>query len=204
MLHRESQFPRLSKRGVAPGLLVALLGGSGWWASVAVAQPAPASPIAADFKAPDAATLSPAELASLTDSYVEGIAATRDALREVHGKAKDEKDVVKTLCLDDKAEQVSTALDTATDRRGSLREALENGATERARHEFTLIAVLAERVGALTEEANQCIGEDATFNEDEDSTLELELVGILPQVDGDTVQVPPPLVIAPAVKSPID
>jgi hypothetical protein len=190
--------------GIALLVGFALLVGVALAASGAAAQPAPVAPIAADFKAPDAGALSPAELRSLTDSYVEGIKATRASLGTLHEKAKNQKDVVKTLCLDDKVGQVKTALDTATDRRGSLREALENGGTERAKHEFTLIAVLTERVGALTDEANQCIGEDATFSEDEESTLDLEVTSVLPSVDGDTVQVPPPFVIAPAGNSPIE
>lgn len=181
--------------------LVAVLAALG---SVAEAESTPPEPVTADFRAPDAETLSNAQLGSLADSFVDSIGATREVLRELHARAQDDKDVVKTLCLDDKVLQVKTALDTAADRRGSLTEALENGATERARHEFTLIAVLAERVGALTEEANQCIGEDATFSEDEESTLDLTVTGVLPAVNADTVTVPPPIVIAPAVKSPID
>lgn len=199
-MHRLSRLRRTTMTGAR----VALVLGLAFVATGAQAEVAPANPIAPDFQAPDAETLAPSQLRSLTDSYIEGIKATRDSLAALHAKAKDAKDVVKTLCLDDKVGQVETALDTAADRRGSLREALENGATERAKHEFTLIAVLTERVGALTEEANQCIGEDAQFNEDDESTLDLTMTSVLPSVNGDTVQLPPPIVIAPAVKSPID
>lgn len=174
-------------------------------ASVALAQGTAPEPSAAPtLQIPDAETLAPGQLTGLADQYIQGMKATEVELQGVYAKAKEEKDLVKTLCLNDKVGQVTMAVATAEDRRGALAEALENGGTERARHEFTLIGVLTERVAALAEEANQCIGEETTFTEDNQSTLDLKVEGSLPNVNGETVELPPPAAVAPAVKSPVD
>lgn len=186
--------------------LTPLIGLALWGAaSLALAQEAaPEATTAPTIQIPDAETLAPGQLLGLADQYIDGMKATQAELQRVYAEAKDDKDVVKTLCLNDKVGQVTTAVDTAADRRASMAEALENGATERARHEFTLIGVLTERVAALAGEANQCIGEETTFSEDDQSTLDLKVEGSLPNVDGETVEVPPPAAVAPAVKSPVD
>jgi hypothetical protein len=153
---------------------------------------------------PEAANVPPGQLEGLVDSYIQGMRGTLAELRRLYAQAKEEKDVVKTLCLNDKVEQVVTAVDTAEDRKASLKEAVENGATERARHEFTLVGVLTQRTATLANEANECIGEESTVTEDDQSILDLPVVSGLPNVDADKVELPPPVVIVPGVKSPVD
>lgn len=200
--------PTGSKRSLgrflaAPFVLALALVGGG--PSAAVAQGEAAAPTEPEGpQIPEAANVPPGQLQGLVDSYIQGMRSTLAELRRLYAQAKEEKDVVKTLCLNDKVEQVASAVDTAEDRRDSLRESLENGATERARHEFTLIGVLTQRTATLSTEANQCIGEESTVTEDDQSILELELVSALPNVDADKVELPPPVVIVPGVKSPVD
>lgn len=179
----------------------------GWSLAYARSAEAPSVPSDSEpeeFRAADAAGLTQGQLTLLADEYIQHITKLLSDLRTLYASARDDKDVVKTLCLNDKIEQLQTAVETTTDRRATLAEALEGGGLERARHEFTLIGVLAERASALATEANQCIGDETTFTEDDESVLDLTVSGVLPNVNADTVEIPPVILAAPAVKSPVD
>ncbi len=73
------------------------------------------------------------------------------------------RDVVKTLCLNDKLSQIDVATRSAKDRRQSLQLANSRNDAELGNHEFTVLTVLRQRTEQLTAEANQCIGEEATL-----------------------------------------
>ncbi len=90
---------------------------------------------------------------------MEGAAAL---IRGQLGKARAERDVVKTLCLNDKLSQADVAVRSARDRNSALKEAAARNDSELTNHEFTILSVLGQRSQQLTAEANQCIGEEAT------------------------------------------
>ena len=77
--------------------------------------------------------------------------------------ARAARDVVKTLCLNDKLSQIDVAARSAKDRRQSLQLAIGRSDAELGNHEFTILTVLRQRVEQLVAEANQCIGEEATL-----------------------------------------
>lgn len=78
-------------------------------------------------------------------------------------QARAARDVVKTLCLTDKLNQMDVATRTAHDRVGSLASAVEANDTDRSRHEVMIVLALRDRVDQLAKEANQCIGEELGF-----------------------------------------
>ena len=78
--------------------------------------------------------------------------------------ARAARDVVKTLCLNDKLSQIDVATRSAKDRRQSLQLAIGRNDSELGNHEFTILTVLRQRTEQLTAEANQCIGEEATLD----------------------------------------
>jgi len=88
--------------------------------------------------------------------------------------ARRKKDVVKSLCLDDKVKQMKLATDTAKDRVIDLTSAVSQSDADRAKHEFTVIQVLRERVQTLVSEAQQCIGEETGFVGNSDVTVEID------------------------------
>lgn len=94
--------------------------------------------------------------------------------------AREQKDVVKALCLNDKLNQVDLAIRTATDRVGGLEAAVNANDLERARHQYTVVQVLKDRVTTLVSEANQCIGEETGFVGESAVTVQVEGV---PDVD---------------------
>jgi hypothetical protein len=93
-------------------------------------------------------------------SQMRGVSSTT---QHMLAQARVARDVVKTLCLNDKLSQVDVATRSATDRRASLHSAVARGDVEMANHEFTILSVLKKRVDQLSTESNQCIGEEAAF-----------------------------------------
>jgi len=88
--------------------------------------------------------------------------------------ARQAKDVVKTLCLSDKAGQIDLAVRTATDRVNGLSGSAGQNDLDGSRHQFTVLQVLRERVNTLVSEARQCIGEETGFVGDSDVTFEID------------------------------
>jgi hypothetical protein len=83
--------------------------------------------------------------------------------RPPHAEPRAQRDVVKTLCLNDKLNQIDVAIRSARERRQSLEAAANRNDTDLANHEFTILSVLRQRTDQLMAEANQCIGQEAGF-----------------------------------------
>jgi hypothetical protein len=125
-------------------------------------------------------------------------------VRKQLAAAREAKDVVKSLCLNDKLNQIDLATRTATDRVAGLEAAVNANDAERSKHQYTVILVLRDRVTTLVSEANQCIGEDVGFVGDTNVTMEID-PGIAP-VDpsgfpSDPIISQPPVVTPPDVVS---
>jgi Skp family chaperone for outer membrane proteins len=107
--------------------------------------------------------LSPQEELTQADTIlarVDGAAAT---VRRQLETARQARDVVKTLCLNDKLSQIDVANRSARDRQSALQAAAQRNDAELSNHEFAIMTVLRQRVEQLTAEANQCIGEEMAF-----------------------------------------
>ena len=73
--------------------------------------------------------------------------------------ARSQRDVVKTLCLNDKLSQLNVAISSAQERHDALQAAVKRNDVDLATHEFTIMSVLRQRSDQLMAEANQCLGE---------------------------------------------
>jgi hypothetical protein len=109
------------------------------------------------------ANLSPKEQLAQADIAMARMAVTATNVRHLLEQARASRDVVKTLCLNDKLNQVDVAARSAHDRRVSLEQAAQRSDADLANHEFTILTVLRQRVEQLSAEANQCIGEEAVL-----------------------------------------
>jgi len=107
--------------------------------------------------------------------------------------ARAARDVVKTLCLNDKLSQIDVATRSAKDRRQSLQLAIGRSDNELGNHEFTILTVLRQRTEQLTAEANQCIGEEATLIGESKITTTVDPT--LPPDDDTNWQAPDPNVV---------
>jgi hypothetical protein len=78
-------------------------------------------------------------------------------------RARLQRDVVKSLCLNDKLSQIDVAGRSAKDRQTALQAAVQRNDAELSNHEFTIMTVLRQRAEQLVAEANQCLGEEVAF-----------------------------------------
>jgi len=107
--------------------------------------------------------LTPKEQLAQADVFLARMGVTGTNVRHLLEQARAARDVVKTLCLNDKLNQIDVAKRSAQDRRTSLDQAVQRSDPELANHEFTILTVLRQRVEQLSAEANQCIGEEAVL-----------------------------------------
>jgi hypothetical protein len=107
--------------------------------------------------------LSPQQQITEADTQISRMEQASGNVRRQLEAARAARDVVKTLCLNDKLSQIDVATRSAKDRRQSLQLAVGRSDSELGNHEFTVLTVLRQRVEQLSAEANQCIGEEATL-----------------------------------------
>jgi hypothetical protein len=116
------------------------------------------------------------------------------AIRRQLEQARAQRDVVKTLCLNDKLSQVDVAIRSARDRNSALKTAASRNDSELSNHEFTILTVLRQRAEQLTAEANRCIGEESAFVGDTKITTTIDPT--LPVDDSTAFPTPDPTLIS--------
>jgi hypothetical protein len=141
--------------------------------------------------------LSPTDEVTQADVIVNRMSNAATTVRRQLDTARQQRDVVKSLCLSDKLSQIDVATRSARDRQSALQASAQRNDVELSNHEFTMLTVLRQRAEQLTSEANQCIGEDLAFVGQTEVTTEY------PQLPSDdTTQYPstdPPFVYQPPV-----
>ena len=164
---------------------IALLVGHG----IAAAQAQGTAPPDASAGMTRPVNLSAAEELSQSEGFLTRMDASRTGVRRQLETARAQRDVVKTLCLNDKLNQLDVAIRSARERRQSLEAAATRRDADLANHEFTILSVLRQRADQLTAEAQQCIGSEAGFVGDSAVTSQVE-PGIPP--DPGKFEPPPP------------
>jgi hypothetical protein len=151
------------------------IGASLRWAAVtafvlAAAGPATAQQTGGSAPAPDAQVgferrqqLSPQDELAQADQAIARMDQASNAVRHQLEAARQARDVVKTLCLNDKLSQIDVAARSGRDRQAALQAAVQRNDVELANHEFAILTVLRQRAEQLSAEANQCIGEEVAF-----------------------------------------
>ncbi len=185
---------RTTLKWIAIGGLALGVGGS------AMAQqpaPAPPAPPNAQVGFERNAQLSPQDQLTQSDAILTRMDQAAGTVRRQLEAARAARDVVKTLCLNDKLSQIDVAVRSARDRQSSLQAAVQRTDTELSNHEFTILTVLRQRAEQLNAEANQCIGEEVAFVGATQVTTTIDT-----NLPGDTTSYPPTdptLVSAPPV-----
>jgi len=131
--------------------------------------------------------LTPQEESVEADRSIARMEGAATGIRTQLEKARQQRDVVKTLCLNDKLSQADVALRSARDRSTALKSAVQRGDSELANHEFTILTVLRQRSDQLTAEANQCIGEESAFVGETNTLMEVD-----PNLPVEDTTTPPP------------
>src|SRR5512139_3513552 len=84
------------------------------------------------------ANLSPKEQLAQADSDLARMEQSRSTVRRQLMEAREKRDVVKTLCLNDKLTQLNVAVSSAQERREALAAAAKRGDADLSNHEFTI------------------------------------------------------------------
>ena len=100
--------------GISLVALAALVIGSGAAIAQSPAQPAP--PAAPPAGAAKTANVSPQAQLAQAETFMSGMESVRSVIRRELSDARQQRDVVKTLCLNDKLNQVDVALRSANER----------------------------------------------------------------------------------------
>jgi hypothetical protein len=171
--------------------------------SPAIAQQPPAQPPATTAQGGTDAQvgfqrktqLTPAEQLTESAAHIARMEQAATGVRHMLEEARKNRDVVKTLCLNDKLSQIDVATRSARDRRQELQSAVNRNDAELSNHQFTILTVLRQRVEQLVAEANQCIGEESAFVGDTRTKVTID-----PTIPPDDTPYPPTdptLVIGP-------
>jgi Spy/CpxP family protein refolding chaperone len=158
------------------------------------AQPGPAGQTDAQVGFQRKTQLTPQEQVTEANKHVARMEAGAASVRKMLEEARRRRDVVRTLCLNDKLSQLDVAIRSARDRRQQLQAAVNRNDVELANHEFTILTVLRQRGEQLVAEANQCIGEEAAFIGDTRTTVTID-----PRIPPDETPYPPtdPIFVIP-------
>ncbi len=114
------------------------------------------------------------QMKALASKYLKAMGQDSATIRRMLSEAREKRDVVKVLCLDDKLNQADVATRSAGDRKPNLDAAAKSNDKDQGKHEFTVIQTLRERVKSLVAEANQCIGEETGFVGDTEVTVDVD------------------------------
>ncbi len=166
-------------------------------ASQALAQVTSSAPLAVGGKADTAANADRAKRAA------ESVQAMRGSLRQVTARVEDarnEKDVVKLNCVNEKLAQIKGLLKVAEQSENALKEALATNDPS-ANVEFAKIGIAKGKIDGLSGDAQQCIGQLA-YIVDEKTTVEVQQPSNQPERETSGRYRPTPPPSAPVVLRP--
>ncbi len=132
----------------------------------------------------------PRDLLKTAEAQLEEMKLVPNGIRALLDSARDDRDVIKVLCLSDKLDQAEVAIASATERLALLRVGVAQSDADRMKHEAAIIGVLKGRAVSLASEANQCVGEDMGFIGENDLKLTID-PGLPPEAPNEIYHVGP-------------
>lgn len=134
-------------------------------AGSATAQPTPPAPATGqavlEFRVNP--NLSPQDMLREANTELARMVASSGTVRRQLEKARSSRDVVKTLCLNDKLSQVDVTTRSAQDRVSAMQSSIAQGDIEGARHHYSIFKAHTQHSQQVASEANQCVGEEYAF-----------------------------------------
>lgn len=175
---------------VLPGAL--LIGGTAALARRADAPPSDQTPLGVTLSAPDMATQA--------NDYMGKMRSTESRVTKLQDEARAKKDVIKLNCVSDKVVQIKGHIAVGDQSMAGLNTAISRGDTPGRQHEFTRMTIIYQKVVVLGTEAENCIGEDASYVGE--TRVDVEIDPNIPNDDPTEPQLPLPDVTRPPEASP--
>lgn len=118
--------------------------------------------------------LGPQEQLAEANRIASNMEGVRSSINRDLAEAREQRDVVKTLCLNDKLNQIDVAIRSAGERQRALELAVNRNDADLGNHEFTILSVLDQRAEQLDAEAKQCIGKEVGFVGESSVTMDID------------------------------
>jgi len=172
--------------------------------SVQAAEPAGEAPIPGSSEAAagePAATADNAETLLLKARQMQvSIAQVADGLSESLREARENKDVVREVCLDDKLNQADVAAETAQDRVSSMVAATAAGDWATVQRDFVVVSALSDSAQELRATGDRCLGEEQSKPMADGKPLEVTVDPLIPTQETTSGALElPPFLLPPSV-----
>jgi hypothetical protein len=161
-----------------------------------------AATMAAEPVSKTSAEGSPSKMVAQAKAILGGAERTTQVVSQALREARRNRDIVKALCLDDKLAQLEVAKLSVGDRVASLEGAVSTGNTEAVDHDFSIVNALGQRITALSDEANQCIGAEKAAT-GEGPSLNVTFSPDIPKEDTSSLPTSPNTSTPPVAASPV-
>ena len=146
----------------------------------------PPPPVQAQNAAPKAEEhVAPGEREGRARRVVEQMRQLAGQVEKLSGQARSEKDIVKLNCVNEKLNQVRGLVKVSEQAEADLKEANARREDEQSQHAFTKLGIAGKKVSQLRQDAEQCIGQLAYYN-DEKTQVDVEIPPGLPSDDPTT------------------
>src|SRR5688572_16129990 len=109
------------------------------------------------------AKLTPPEMQQKSREYEEQNRGHLRHVEQLRMTARKQKDVIKLNCVNDKYLQIKALLNIVDAANVNLEVAIMGKDEDARYHEFTKITISSEKVRALRDEADGCVGEELTY-----------------------------------------
>ena len=126
--------------------------------------------------------VAPTEREARARRTIEGMKTLNGQVDKLAAQARKEKDIVKLNCVNEKLNQVRGLLKVSEQAEADLREANARREDEQSLHSFTKVGIAGKKVSQLRQDAEQCIGQLAFYN-DEKTQVDVEIPAGLPSDD---------------------
>jgi hypothetical protein len=168
----------------------------------AVATGAVATAAEPEGSAPSSGDASTSKMLAEAKTILGSAEHTTQVIGQALRDARRARDVVKSLCLDDKLSQLEVAKLAVTERVASLEGSISSANGSAIDHDFSVVRALGARVAALSSEANLCIGaEKAAVGEG--PSLNVTFSPEIPKQDTSSLPSSPNTSTPPVAASPV-
>lgn len=99
-------------------------------------------------------------------TVIDSITSARRRVSDLLDRARQERDIIKVNCLNDKLTQIDVTLRSSREHQELLQTAVSINNDGQRNHEFQLMQIFRSRSEGLEVEARQCIGEEASTFDD--------------------------------------
>lgn len=134
------------------------------------------------------------------------VAKMRETLKDVLQKlteAREQKDVVKLNCVNEKLTQVKGFIKIGEQADLALQEAVAKSDSGAADHEYTKVEIAGQRVAQLRADTEACIGQTAFEGSNGQTHVDVTEPADLPSASTSPAPAAPPVVVTPPPASPI-